>query len=171
MNLPTGTALRVLKPLNGIPEAGLQWYLTYLSYHIEELGMIRSRTDPWLLIKRENGKLRGMIPIQVDESIGIGDQGLMEEEGKESNKLICKPRKVINKELDRVKRSACKTRERNSHHESDTKDRAIEGGDNTEGIINSKGPGPIRRRISKKGHLCGIPTDSFRKPTNNQRRL
>lgn len=40
MDLPPDTIPHVVKPLYGIPEAGLHWYLAYLSHHIDELVMM-----------------------------------------------------------------------------------------------------------------------------------
>lgn len=40
MNIPGNVVIQVLRPLYGIPERGLHWYLTYLEYHMEALGMI-----------------------------------------------------------------------------------------------------------------------------------
>lgn len=39
LNLTPGFVLKVVEPLYGIPETGLHWYLTYLSHHLETLGM------------------------------------------------------------------------------------------------------------------------------------
>lgn len=69
MGLPPYTVLHVFKPLYGIPEAGLHWYLTYLSHHIYTLGMTKSRYDPYLLMKHRNIKHIGMTELQVDDSL------------------------------------------------------------------------------------------------------
>lgn len=54
MVLPSHTVLPVVKRLYCLPEAVLHWYVTYLSHHIDELGMNKSRLDLCVLIKREN---------------------------------------------------------------------------------------------------------------------
>lgn len=39
MDLPRNMVLQVVRPLYGMPESGLHWYLTYLDHHITCLGM------------------------------------------------------------------------------------------------------------------------------------
>ena len=53
--------LHVVKPLYGIPESGLHWYLTYLAHHLGTLHMFRSKCDPCVLIRRSNNTLDGLI--------------------------------------------------------------------------------------------------------------
>lgn len=65
MNFPDDVVLRVLRPLCGIPESGLHWYLTYLEYHLECSGMQRSTVDPSVLYRRGKGLLE-LIVLQVD---------------------------------------------------------------------------------------------------------
>lgn len=57
MNLQHDVVLKVVIPLYGIPESDLHWYLTYLEHHIRRLGMSRSKTDPCVLYRAENGRL------------------------------------------------------------------------------------------------------------------
>lgn len=51
IGLDAGTVWRAVKPMYGIPETALNWYLTYISHNIDTLGMRRSRCDPCVLIK------------------------------------------------------------------------------------------------------------------------
>lgn len=44
--------LKVVRPLYGIPESGLHWYLTYIDRHTERLGIIRATIDTCILFKR-----------------------------------------------------------------------------------------------------------------------
>lgn len=46
----------VIKPLYGIAEAGLHWWVTYNAHHKEKLGMVTSTYDPRLLITDTKGK-------------------------------------------------------------------------------------------------------------------
>jgi len=46
---PGGTLLRIMKPLYGIAEAGLHWYVTYQKHHREKLLMQDAAHDPCLL--------------------------------------------------------------------------------------------------------------------------
>lgn len=56
MVLPGDFVLQVVKPLYGIPESGLEWYLIYLNNHQERLRMKRSTADPcFLILHNEKG--------------------------------------------------------------------------------------------------------------------
>lgn len=52
MDLPPRTVLKVIKPPYGILEAGLYWYITDLSHHVDTFRMSKPRMDPFLLVKR-----------------------------------------------------------------------------------------------------------------------
>lgn len=54
---PHGKLLRVVKPLYGLPESGLYWYLTYSAHHLEIIGMRRVRSAPCVLVRKENDGL------------------------------------------------------------------------------------------------------------------
>ena len=95
LGLPKNYVLRVEKPLYGIPESGLHWYLTYLTHHLEVLHMTRSRVDPCVLYRTKNDKLEGMILLQVDDSLGMGNDEFLLEEERASNKFRCKERTPI----------------------------------------------------------------------------
>lgn len=58
--LKPGAVLRVERPMNCIPESGLHLYMKYLSHNIERLGMVRSNTDPFVLIQMKNGRVPGL---------------------------------------------------------------------------------------------------------------
>lgn len=51
--VPMGVVLRVVTPLYVISRRGLHWYSTYISHHLEHLGMQRTRTDPCVIVKRK----------------------------------------------------------------------------------------------------------------------
>lgn len=76
------TALRVDKSLYGMQKAGLNWYLTYLSHHIDELGVKKSRIDHCVPLKRQNGQLTGDVPLQVYNSRKFGKVTLLIKEDK-----------------------------------------------------------------------------------------
>lgn len=97
MGLLDGYVLNFVKPFYGIPESGLHWYLTYLNHHINELGMTRSRADPCVLYRRTGTVLDGVIVLQVDDSLGVGSTGFLDEEGQESKPFRCKYRSLIEK--------------------------------------------------------------------------
>lgn len=45
MGLPEVTVLKVVKPLYGIPESALHWYLTYLDYHVQILEIFNQKSE------------------------------------------------------------------------------------------------------------------------------
>lgn len=66
MVLSHGVVLRVVRPLYGMPESGLQWYLTYLEHHTENLWMRRATTYPFVLLKTNRESfLSGLVMLQV----------------------------------------------------------------------------------------------------------
>lgn len=98
IGLPDLIVLQVIKPLYGIPESGLHWYLTYLEYHIDELKMVRTKADTFFLIKRNDEGIEGMVLLQVDDSLGVGTEGFLEKEEKWSQRFRSKDRKIIGRE-------------------------------------------------------------------------
>lgn len=81
-----------MKPLHGISESGLHWYHTYMSHHVEELCMHRSRFDPCALLRRDYEKLTDMVLLQVDDTLGFCDPILLEDEEHASQRFKSKPR-------------------------------------------------------------------------------
>lgn len=72
MNLKEGKLLKVVKPLYGIPEPDLHWYLTYFEHHLAKLNMLRSRADPCLLYNHDGKQLNGRVVIlQADDSLVV----------------------------------------------------------------------------------------------------
>ena len=41
-----GTVIRVIRPLYGIVEAGVNWFATYQGHHCNKLNMVTSICDP-----------------------------------------------------------------------------------------------------------------------------
>lgn len=78
LGLPDGYVLQVEKTLYGIPESGLNWYLTYLSHHLETLEMSRAKADPCVIFKGSHGILDGLILLKVDVSRGFGTEKFMD---------------------------------------------------------------------------------------------
>lgn len=87
----------MLRPLYGIPESGLNWYLTYLEYHTEKLGMVRATTDPCVLIRREDRALKGLVMLQVDDTLMLGDDDFITEEQAAVEEFKSKDRVFISK--------------------------------------------------------------------------
>lgn len=90
----------IVKPLYGVPEAGTHWQRTYHSHHVDKLNMVPSTYDPCLLICIEQN-LIGMVAMQTDDTINIGDEAFAEKEVKEiSNaKFISKQREELDTRL------------------------------------------------------------------------
>lgn len=97
MNLPPGSVLKVMKPLYGIPESGLHWYLTYLHYHLERIGMTRSTVYPCVPYKYEDEGLVGIIVLQFDDSFGVGREDFLAMEAEAANDFKTKPRTMHGK--------------------------------------------------------------------------
>lgn len=97
MNLPPDMILKFIKTLYGIPESGLHWYLTYPEHHISALNKIQSRVDPFLLFRRVKKFLLAMVLFQVDDSVIIEMESLLQTEHEMSAVLQSKRRKVIRK--------------------------------------------------------------------------
>lgn len=80
LDLGNEIVLRVMKQLYGIPESGIHWYLTYLEYHVDRVGMQRTRADPCVLYGRQSGQLEGLVLLQVDESFSTRTASYLEKE-------------------------------------------------------------------------------------------
>lgn len=69
MILPGSKVLTVVKPVYGISESELHWYLIFMEHHTIKLEMCRFPADPCVLY-RQNGEHLGVIVIpQVDDSL------------------------------------------------------------------------------------------------------
>ena len=82
MKFPNGKVLFALKPLYGIPEAGLYWFVTYSQHHLNELGMKSTSFDACILYRRNNKTVEGITILQVDDSFGFGSSEFLEKESK-----------------------------------------------------------------------------------------
>lgn len=60
MGIPEGKVLQAVKPLNGIPEADLYWFITYSNHHKTELHMIPISYDLCVLYRRKEKGLEGL---------------------------------------------------------------------------------------------------------------
>lgn len=73
--------MQVVKPLYGIPEAGMHWFATYHKHHHEKLAMIQSTYDPYLLVTT-SPDLFGLVGIQTDDTLFLADDKFAEQENK-----------------------------------------------------------------------------------------
>lgn len=95
MGLEDDEVLLVTKPLYGVPESGLHWFVTYQTHHKERLGMNCTRGDPCLLFRPGETSPDGLTALQVDDSYGHGTEKFLRDEDLESKRFKCKPRKII----------------------------------------------------------------------------
>ena len=66
--------MQLIKPLYGIPEAGLHWWSIYYKYHRERLEMATSTYDPCLLLT-EGGPPGpfGLVGMQTDDTLIVSN--------------------------------------------------------------------------------------------------
>jgi hypothetical protein len=101
MGLSGDELLLARKPLYGVPESSLHWFLTHHGHHTEKLGMSASKADNCLLYHRvtdETGKEKtdGITILQVDDSFGHGTESFLDIEEEGSSQFDCKPRLLFN---------------------------------------------------------------------------
>lgn len=94
--LPPGTLFEVILPLYGIPEAGNHWFNTYYKHHLNKLMMETSTYDPCLLITKE-GEPFGMVGMQTDDTLILGDEAFLAKEDRELKeaKLLAKDTETL----------------------------------------------------------------------------
>lgn len=95
MGLGPDKVLLVTKPLYGIPESDLHWFITYHDHHTKELVMNSTRGDSCLLYKRDESGLSGITALQVDDSYGHGTDEFFDTEENGSRRFKCKPRQKL----------------------------------------------------------------------------
>jgi len=99
MELADGMILLAKKPLYGIPESGLHWFITYRDHHVGKLRMKTSKTDHCILYRRTPSDTGIRIPaitiLQVDDSFGVGNEQFLAEEETYSHVFKTKPRKCL----------------------------------------------------------------------------
>jgi hypothetical protein len=93
---PKGTIMVVLKPLYGVPEAGMHWWATYSKHHKEKLLMESSTYDPCLLISTNKERF-GIVAMQTDDTLGLSNKEFAVLEDKELNKanFTAKPKETL----------------------------------------------------------------------------
>jgi hypothetical protein len=96
MDIDDGMLLKCLKPLYGVPEAGLHWFLTYVGHHKTELGMTQTKGDKCLLYRRNtDGVGVSVTALQVDDNLGVGTNEFLDLEEIKSRNFRCKPRTIV----------------------------------------------------------------------------
>ena len=71
MDLSEGEIVRVKRGCYGLVDAPLEWYRT-ISNYFDEIGLIKSWSDPCCWLWKPQGKLRGMIAGHVDDFLFTG---------------------------------------------------------------------------------------------------
>lgn len=93
-SIPENTVMRLIKPLYGIPEAGTHWFNTYHKHHTERLSMKTSTYDPCLLITTTGTESFGIVGIQTDDTLFLGNNKFAKLESEELAKANLKAKPV-----------------------------------------------------------------------------
>lgn len=80
--------LKLVKPLYEALESGLHWYLIYMEHQTGKLGICRSRADPFLPYKHNDGELECIVILQVAGSLIDGTETFLNEESFESKSFM-----------------------------------------------------------------------------------
>lgn len=93
-NLRHGKIWKAKRPLYGIPEVRLHWFLIYRDCHMKPLALEWSRIDNCNFFERFEGGLAPTIVIfHVDDSLGFGTKLFLQEENESSKDFVCKQKK------------------------------------------------------------------------------
>jgi len=99
MRLPYDQVLLAVKPLYGIPESGLYWFITYRDHHVNELKMTSCTVDKCILYRHyedgNNRTLPALTILQVDDSFGLGIDEFLNLEEEKSSAFKTKPRQCL----------------------------------------------------------------------------
>ncbi len=93
---PKNTIMVVLKPLYGVPEAGMHWWATYSKHHKEKLSMEPSTYDPCLLISTNKERF-GIVAMQTDDTLGLSNDrfAILEDEELRKAQFTAKPKETL----------------------------------------------------------------------------
>lgn len=95
--LPEGKIWMALKPLYGIPEAGLHWYLTYCAHHKEKHCMTQRKINPCVFFKPDSpNSVPTTIMLRIDDSLGCGSNAFLTLEDREIRQFLSEPREIFN---------------------------------------------------------------------------
>lgn len=67
MRLAKTKVLKVVRQFHGMPDSPIHWFKTYSDYHKTYLKMIQSKLDLFGMIRRNEGKLEGILGILADD--------------------------------------------------------------------------------------------------------
>lgn len=80
MGIPQGHVLKGVKLLYFIPESGLYWYLIYLHYHLDVLGIKRPRANPCVQMRQTNNHVDGRVILKVYDSFEFGTEDFLDKD-------------------------------------------------------------------------------------------
>lgn len=69
--------LRMVRPVYSMPESPIRWLKTYANDHKTHLTLFKRTSTPSVMIGINEGKLEGIIGIQVDDTIYIGTESFV----------------------------------------------------------------------------------------------
>jgi hypothetical protein len=100
LGLSEGIVLVVIRPLYELPEAALHWYVTYSSFHKNDLRMTSTTSDPRLFFRHQQPSsssvsLDCLVAVQVHDSLISGTADLLAEENVAVNHFQCKIAKIV----------------------------------------------------------------------------
>ncbi len=99
MQLPDGCVLKVLRPLYGLPEAGVHRFQTHQKHHIAVLNMRPAAHDSCFLVSSSpfgvnrassDNEPFGIVCMQVDDTLDAGNSTFVAMEERESRKFKSK---------------------------------------------------------------------------------
>ncbi|PVH83472.1 hypothetical protein DL98DRAFT_615736 [Cadophora sp. DSE1049] len=95
---PPGTVFMVVLLLYSILELGNHWFNTYYKYYVENLQMETSTYDSYLLISIKESSEFGIVGMQTDDTLILGDDSFIIKEQEEIAKagFLTKPIQVFN---------------------------------------------------------------------------
>ena len=106
LQLSTAKLLRIEKPLYGLRESGVHWFLTYRRHHMDRLKMKSTAHDLCLLytpnLFSDTTRPRAMTCLQTDVTISLCNTEFENVERHHSKRFISKPAQTL-KEEKRVK--------------------------------------------------------------------
>lgn len=77
---PPNFVLKIIKPLYGIPKSGTYWFQSYHTHHQKKLYLTMSTYDPYLLITYISNRPFGIVGMQADDTLILGNPEFVEKE-------------------------------------------------------------------------------------------
>lgn len=97
LNIRKGEAVKVVKPVYGMPESSMHWSKTLTDNHESVLGMEKSSIDSCLMVSKCDESIVGTVGIHVDGTFRAGTPTFLEREERGSSKFPSKPKELVTK--------------------------------------------------------------------------